>query len=78
MFDVIPVSLLRSGEIASVSQVLGIPEQVRRLEELGLIRGTAIEMVRGGSPCILRVDGGTLCFREDESIRIMVSPRKSA
>ena len=23
-------------------------------------------MVRGGSPCIVRVDGSTLCFRDDE------------
>ena len=29
-------------------------------------------MIRCGSPCILRVDGSTLCFRDDDSLRVMV------
>ena len=59
-------------------RLLGSPEQVRRLEELGLRSGAHLEIVRGGSPCIVRIDGSTLCFRHDESLRVLVTPRKTA
>jgi ferrous iron transport protein A len=74
----IPIDVLGCGEVASVSLLVGPPEHVRRLEELGLRSGAHIEMLRAGSPCILRVNGSTLCFREDQSVRILVSPRKTA
>jgi ferrous iron transport protein A len=74
----LPINALRRGEVASISQVVGPPEHVRRLEELGLRSGSRIEIVRGGSPCIIRVDGSTLCFRNDESVRVLVSPRMTA
>jgi len=76
--EVIPITQLRRGEVAEISQVLGSPEQVRRLEELGLRDGVRLEIVRGGSPCIVRVAGTTLCFRHDELLRVLVTPRKTA
>jgi ferrous iron transport protein A len=78
MSDGIPLTLLRRGEVANVQQLVGAPESVRRLQELGLRSGALIEIIRGGSPCIVRVEGSTLCFRDDESVRVLVSPRKSA
>jgi Fe2+ transport system protein FeoA len=78
MAEFIPLTLLRRGDVANVSQLVGAPEHVRRLEELGLRAGTRIELIQGGSPCIVRVDGSTLCFRDNEGVRIFVSPRKSA
>jgi ferrous iron transport protein A len=78
MFEQLPIGSLGRGEVASVSQLVGPTEHVRRLEELGLRCGARIEILRGGSPCILRVDGATLCFRDDERVRILVSPRKTA
>jgi ferrous iron transport protein A len=76
--DLIPITQLRRGEAAEISQVLGSPEHVRRLEELGLRDGVSLEMVQGGSPCIVRVAGTTLCFRHDELLRVLVKPRKTA
>jgi ferrous iron transport protein A len=76
--DIVPINHLRRGEVAEISQVLGSPEQVRRLEELGLRVGVHLEIVRGGSPCIVRVAGTTLCFRHDELLRVLVKPRKTA
>jgi Fe2+ transport system protein FeoA len=64
--------------VAEISQVLGSPEQVRRLEELGFRDGARLEVVRGGSPCIVRVAGTTLCFRHDELVRVLVTTRKTA
>jgi ferrous iron transport protein A len=78
MNEQIPLGSLRRGEVANVSQLVGVPEHVRRIEELGLRCGARIEILRGGSPCIVRVDGAMLCFRDDEQVRILVSPRKIA
>ena len=70
--DLIPLNLLTSGESASVDQVLGQPDQVHRLEELGLRGGANIEMVQTGSPCIIRLAGQKLCFRADELLSVLV------
>jgi ferrous iron transport protein A len=76
--EAVPLTLLRRGEVANVLQLVGAPESVRRLHELGIRSGALIEIVRGGSPCIIRIEGSTLCFRDDEQVRVLVSPRKSA
>ena len=78
MHALIPLSALRSGQVAEVRQVAGRPEQVRRLEELGLRDGAQLEMVRSGSPCIVRLGTSTLCFRSGELLAVMVAPRMSA
>jgi Fe2+ transport system protein FeoA len=78
MFSSIPITALRRGEIAEIAQLVGSPEHVRRMEELGLRDGARLEIVQPGSPCIVRVAGATLCFREDELLRVLVRPRKSA
>ena len=78
MIDAIPLTMLRRGEVASVQQLVGTPESVRRLHELGIRSGALVEIIRGGSPCIIRIEGTTLCFRHDEQVRVLVSPRKTA
>lgn len=72
MHDLIPLSLLPAGECARIDQVIGLPEQVHRLEEMGLRGGAAIEMVQSGSPCIVRLEGHKLCFRADELLSVLV------
>lgn len=78
MPDLIPLSALRCGQIAEIGQLLGLPEQIRRLEELGFRAGARLEMIRSGAPCIIRIDGSKLCFRNDDSLRVLVRTRKSA
>jgi ferrous iron transport protein A len=78
MNPTIPITTLRRGDVAEIAQLIGAPEQVRRLEELGLRGGARLEIVRAGSPCIVRVAGTTLCFRDDELLRVLVRPRKTA
>jgi ferrous iron transport protein A len=73
-----PITALRRGEVAEIAQLVGLPEHVRRLEELGLRDGTRLEIVRSGTPCIVRVAGTTLCVREDELLRVLVRTRKTA
>ncbi len=83
MHDLIPLSTLCPGQSAEVCQVVGQRDQVRRLEELGLRHGVQLEMVRHGTPCIIRVGGQSqsdhfggskLCFRQSDLLQVMVTP----
>jgi ferrous iron transport protein A len=78
MPDLMPLAVLRRGQIAEVGQLVGAPEQVRRFEELGLRTGARLEMIRNGAPCIIRVEGSKLCVREDANSRVLVRTRMPA
>jgi ferrous iron transport protein A len=78
MREFLPLTLLAAGQIAEISELVGPPERIRRFQELGLRVGARIEIVRAGSPCIVRVGESRLCVREDAQVRILVAPRKTA
>ena len=63
---------MRAGQTAEVGVVMGQPEAVHRLEEIGLSGGTKVEMLQPGSPCIIRLAGHKLCFRADELLSVLV------
>ena len=54
-----PMSVLERGETASVSGVAG-GASARRLAEIGFVPGATVEMLRGGDPCIVRLDRSRL------------------
>lgn len=72
MYETIPLKLLPTGCQAQVHEVCGGPEDVHRLAELGLRVGTTVEMVQPGSPCILRLAGANLCFRDCDCLHVLV------
>ena len=74
MHDSIPLHLLAPGQIGHIDQLLGCPDHVQRLEELGLRRGSAVEMVKSGSPCIVKLSGSKLCFRDSDLLSVLVRP----
>jgi ferrous iron transport protein A len=76
--QMIPLSALRPGEVAEVCQIVGQADQVRRLQELGLCDGARLEMIRSGSPCIVRLGTSRLCLRDVRSLRVLVTTRMSA
>jgi len=76
--DLVPLNLLAEGAVAHVAEILGKPEQVHRINELGIKRGSEIHMVRSGSPCIVRMSGQTLCFRGSDVLSVLVRPLSSA
>ncbi|MHB8969595.1 MAG: FeoA family protein [Pirellulaceae bacterium] len=70
--ELIPLDRLSSGQTARIACLVGCPDYVRRLEEMGLRPGIAVHMVRRGSPCIVRAGGNRLCFRCSGLLGIMV------
>ncbi len=78
MNDIVPLSLLAAGEMAEVFAIAGQADQARRLSELGFRAGAAIEMVKPGSPCIVRLESSKFCVRAAELSNILVRTRNSA
>jgi Fe2+ transport system protein FeoA len=72
--EMLPLDQLHAGEIAEILAVLGRPEQVHRLKELGFREGIEIAVIQAGSPCIIRLAGQTLCFRSNELLSVLVRP----
>ena len=71
-FSLVPLTLLRAGESGRIGDVFGAGGVVQRLREMGLRVGAVVEMVRSGSPCILRLDGQKICVRSDEMTGVLV------
>lgn len=68
----IPLGLLRVGQRAEVQMVVGADAHSRRLQELGFRQGVAIEVVRSGDPCIIRLENSKFCFRGSEMSSVLV------
>jgi ferrous iron transport protein A len=69
----LPLECLRPGEWAEVVDVSGEPGWVGRLAELGVRIGSRLEMLRGGSPCLILVGGSRLSLR-GEAMQVLVRP----
>ena len=70
----IPLRHLPVRHCARITEVLGHPEHVHRLDEFGLRGGTRIEMFRPGNPCIIRLAGNKVCLRADDLLHVLVEP----
>ncbi|MCA9245648.1 MAG: ferrous iron transport protein A [Planctomycetales bacterium] len=68
----IPLRMLRAGESGQVCQLMGRADQVQRLQELGFVDGTIVEMIRAGAPCILRLGERKLGFRATDLANVLV------
>ena len=68
----LPLRMLAPGQRALIGALVGQADHAHRLEEMGLRRGETVEMVQPGSPCIVRVAGTTLCFRDCDLVGILV------
>ena len=70
----LPLECLRPGEWAEVCDVSGDPAWVGRLAELGLRVGCRLQMLRGGSPCLICVGGSRLSLRGEQAMQVLVRP----
>jgi Fe2+ transport system protein FeoA len=70
----LPLEFLRAGEWADIAEVLGEPSWVGRMAELGLRAGCRVQVIQGGSPCLVKVNGSRLCLRGEQAMQILVRP----
>lgn len=74
----VPLAFLEDAEFAEVAQVEGEPAFVSRLQALGLRAGSAVRMVRAGSPCLIEVGSSRLSLRVDDTCSVLVRPLPGA
>ena len=72
--ELVPLEFLARGQTAEIGELIGRPDQVQRLRELGIRSGVQVEMIQPGSPCIVKLEQQRLCFRESDLIGILVRP----
>jgi Fe2+ transport system protein FeoA len=72
MPDTFPLQMLGAGQRACIDQLVGRPDEVHRLQELGMRVGQPVEMLQSGSTCIVKLDGARLAFRDHEGFRVLV------
>ncbi len=66
MSEIVPLSLLRSGARGAIDQVSGQPNEVQRMQELGLSAGCEIEVLQEGCPCIVKCKETRYCLRGND------------
>lgn len=73
--DSLPLSTIKIGSAATVTEIKVPPENRGRLLEMGLIVGTTVELVRFapmGDPVEIKVRGYHLTLRKHEAEQIWV------
>ena len=76
--DAQPLTSLRVGGTATVTEIKVSPEHRGRLLEMGLLVGTPVELVRFaplGDPIEIKVRGYHLTLRKQEAEQIWVRPK---
>ena len=73
MGNVVPLSLLHTGESGEVIDISGNDRLVARLAESGLRTGSVLEMLSDGNPLLLRVNDTKLSLRCDGQVEVMVA-----
>ena len=78
MPDTFPLQMLPIGQRGRVDQLVGRPDEIHRLQEMGLQVGKLIELLQNGQTCIVKLDGTRLAFRDHEGCRVLVRLGESA
>ena len=74
MNALLPLFRLAAGQVGEIESISGEPSQVHRLHELGMYQGIKVTMIRSGTPCVIRLAGHKLCFRQNDGLDIQVRP----
>ena len=73
-----PLTRIAVGRIATVATLNVPPESKSRLQEMGLLPGTPVQLIRFaplGDPVEIKVRGYHLTLRKHEAEQILVQPR---
>jgi ferrous iron transport protein A len=75
--DVQPLTSLQAGKSGTVAEIRVSPDSKARLLEMGLLVGTAVQLVRFaplGDPVEIKVRGYHLTLRKSEAEQIWIRP----
>ena len=72
MPHLLPIHNLTTGQTGCIRRVTGNANTVHRLAELGMRPGAQLEIVQHGSPCIIRLGNCKYCFRDGNSLDVLV------
>lgn len=64
---------LKKGDVAVIQRISSVAARSKRLADMGFVRGAEIEVVRPGSPCIVRLDGACVGLGRKHQTGIEVS-----
>ena len=67
-----PLQMLPVGQRGRIDQLVGRPDEIHRLQELGIHVGKPVEVLQSGSACIVKLDGNRLVFRDHEGFQVLV------
>ena len=70
--QLLPLEFLRHNEQGRVVEIEGRPEDVHRLEEIGLGTGNIVRMIKAGLPCIVGVNGQRFSFRPEMTTSVYI------
>jgi Fe2+ transport system protein FeoA len=56
------VQSLSAGDVRTVASVRRGGPAVKRLADMGFVRGARLEMIRPGEPCIVQLDGSRVAL----------------
>ena len=58
--DTLPT--LKAGDVGLVERIRVTRGPAKRLADMGFVRGIQLEMVRPGTPCIVRINGACVAL----------------
>ncbi len=64
---------LRAGDVAVIERIASCEARSKRLADMGFVRGAQLEVVRSGSPCIVRLEGACVGLGRTHQTSIEVS-----
>lgn len=64
---------LPPGKTARIVDLIGQPQRISRLCEIGIRVGAPLQMLQAGIACIVRVNGSKICLRP-QGVQVMVEP----
>ena len=74
MLKCFQVEDLLPGQTGDITEIVGRPDSVSRLYEIGIRVGVPLEMMQAGKICVVRVTGTKLCLRP-RGVKVLVQPK---
>lgn len=79
MSEIIPLTQLKRGDAAVITELVTHDDMRRRLQDIGLIEGTVVECLLKsplGDPAAFLIRGAVIALRSEDSSQVLVKRRK--